>query len=174
MIQNLSKSENYQKKKKDIYANRRRKAVKSCFQRLEKIVDESNVKDCDKIIFYLNKLWWKINEEKHLIDDFLPKGGELNDNPRRDSAIKRVKPVIRYVCPVCKKPGYEFAAQMRLEPKSLKRCMIHFSIEDVSLKRMEKFSSELKDSFRICELPPLKGDLTVISGVPDEGFFTYT
>jgi len=156
----MEKSSTYQKKKPHIYAYRRRKAASHCLEKLQKIVNQSSVKDCEKLEKQFSKLWWKMNDEKLHIFDLVPEGGEVNDKHVEESKMRTVRPVMRYLCPVCKRPGYQYSPKLKLETSKFPRYMIHFSFDD--------------ETFRVCELPEGKIQHFILSNVPDEGFFTDT
>jgi hypothetical protein len=153
----MEKSGYYQKKKPHIYAYRRRKAASRCLEKLGEIVNQSSVKDCEKLEEQFSRLWNKMNDEKLHIFHFIPEKGEVNDKHAEDSKMHDVRPIARYLCPICKRPGYLYSPKLDAETGAFSRYIFHFSFND--------------EAFWMHELPPGKTKHFIVSNTPHEGFF---
>ena len=150
----------YDKKKKHIYAYRRRKTAKSCIEKLVEISKKMNEKDLGTLRERVHDLLLDMEIKLGYFDD-VPGGGEiwkLSDERKNEEVPAFVHPVARYICPVCRKPGYLFSPNLDPEVDKLDRYILHISVS--------------KESNRLCKITPLKSPLILISTVPSEGIIT--
>jgi hypothetical protein len=148
----------YSKKKPHIYAYRRRKMALLHIQKLNKIVEASSKKDVSRLLSPVNDLFWKM-EEKLGFFDGIPKRGErmetLYDKKWKAGLLRDVTPIMQYVCPICRRPGFQFSPNLDLEGRELERYMLHV---DWPSKKTE-----------FCRISGVKTDLIQISSCPIEG-----
>jgi len=151
----------YLKKKKHIYAYRRRETAARCVEKLNKIVQESSKKDVERLMDSINHLWWDMEEKLGWFDN-IPKGGERLEPPLdkkvRMGEIWFTERIARYICPECGRPGYLFSPNLDLEGTELDRYILHI------------IWPEKKTEF--CHISPVKTHLIAIGDKPVEGILT--
>jgi len=151
----------YLKKKEHIYAYRRRKTATLCIQKLNKIVEVSSNKDVERLIDGISNLWWAMEEKLGWFDGIPERGERLEpplDKRVRMGLIRDVNPIARYICPVCRRPGFLFSPNLDLQGRDFDRYILHIEWP------------EKKTEF--CHVPTVKTNLILISAVPAEGILT--
>jgi hypothetical protein len=151
----------YLKKKEHIYAYRRRKTAALCVHKLTKIVQKSGNKDVERLREDINDLFWVMEEKLGWFDN-IPKRGERSEPPLdkklKMGIIREVNPIARYICPVCRRPGFLFSPNLSLQGRDFDRYILHIEWP------------EKKTEF--CHVPTVKTNLILISAVPAEGILT--
>lgn len=150
----------YAQKKQHIYAYRRRQSATKYFEKLTKILKQSNNKDASWLMKGINTLWWSTADKLGWYDD-IPKRGERSEtytDKIKTGLTIDMQPIAQYICPICQKPGFLFSPNLDLNENELKRYMLHIDWPS----RQTGF----------CDLQSVRRKLILIRAEPVEGILT--
>lgn len=150
----------YQKKKKYIYASRKRKSIKKTIEKLISLMKEVPKKDLEKLSHELNQISiTRYDELGHFnsLDDELADWRErkILEDVKKGNLVfaERLKP---YICKVCYQKGYIYSAD--------------FEKQDLYMVHIRMENEELKTS--TCHLGEIKRPLIAIDSVASEGILS--
>jgi len=121
----------YEKKKKHIYAYRRRNRANKYIEKIGKIVKESGPKDIKKIMDRINDLWWEMQEKLGFWTNFDQKyelNGDRIDRKIKTGESRLADPIAYYICPKCERKGYLFSPN--LDEDKLDLYMLHIILDE--------------------------------------------
>jgi hypothetical protein len=166
-------TQTYEKKKKDIYAFRRRNFYKNCITKLNKISAEMSKKDLKQLDKMISDLSFNLAIKRGVLNnvsgikDILELGDErksVKEERKEEREAEKpifIQPIACYVCPECKRAGYLFLPNIDTEASTLERYILHIPTTG--------------EAPSMCKIQPWKtNDLILIMKTPTEGIVTLT
>jgi hypothetical protein len=150
-------SSDYAEKKPHIYAYRRRKRANSYFEKLEKIVDVSSIKDVKQLESKLEDLQFRIYAKLGVFDSL--KGEETRKDPLQRALKKGSRiadPVAYYICPKCRRKGYLFSPNLDEDKVDLYALHILWN----------------EQQMQVCHIGKCRRNLILVRSPPSEGILT--